>query len=127
MKKLMRFAFPILVAAVLVTAPNAEANERQAVQEERVTPFTDMTNEFWAKNEIMWLVDQGIMTGYRDLQFRPFIAITMGEAAQAFNLAISIPGLPDESRQGGSPNEELLIQAMHNAGIFQTPANGLLT
>ncbi|GKV55647.1 hypothetical protein NCCP2222_15940 [Sporosarcina sp. NCCP-2222] len=124
--KNMKFVFPFLVAAALVTAPNVEANERQTVQEERVTPFTDITNEFRAKNEILWLVDNGILTGFRDLQFRPSTAMTMGEAAQAFHRVISLPGLPTESGQE-SLNDEMLVQAMQNAEIFQAPPNGMLT
>lgn len=74
-------------ATVVLTANAAEA---QVVKSEDVTTaakFTDIPNSHWAKNEVMQLVEMGILTGYGDMQFRPDLAMTVGEATQSFTKA----------------------------------------
>src|SRR5690606_16328414 len=52
--------------------------------------FTDIPQDHWAMHEIMQLADLGILTGDRDLQFRPETPTTKGEAAFALAKALSL-------------------------------------
>ncbi|WP_301110294.1 S-layer homology domain-containing protein [Sporosarcina sp.] len=56
--------------------------------------FSDVDDAFWAKDEVMQLVEEGIITGYPDLQFRPDASITRGQAANVLANAIKTPVLP---------------------------------
>ncbi|KAA0964874.1 S-layer homology domain-containing protein [Sporosarcina sp. ANT_H38] len=97
MKKIYTLFFALGLGMALPTAAtdvlaatNTSVAGAQAIKSEDVTTaaeFTDIPNSHWAKNEVMQLVEMGIMTGYGDMQFRPDIAITVGEAAHSFTKA----------------------------------------
>ncbi|MBB4823992.1 hypothetical protein HNO89_001212 [Sporosarcina luteola] len=121
MRKMTKYALPLLVSIFMATAPSVHAeeasNEVQVMLVDIESPFTDIEDDYWAKSEIIWLVENGYMTGYRDLQFRPSISMTIGEAAQVFNRVT--PFLDG----GADPAPvEKLIEAMQNAGMLSTPA-----
>ena len=94
MKKIYTLFFALTLTVALLTSSTgvfaANVAEVQAVKLEEVTTaakFTDIPNSHWAKNEVMQLVEMGIMTGYGDMQFRPDLTMTAGEAAQSFTNA----------------------------------------
>jgi len=94
MKKIYTLFFALTLTVALPTSATvvlaANAAEAQAFKSEDVTTatkFTDIPNSHWAKNEVMQLVEMGIMTGYGDMQFRPDLAMTFGEATQSFTKA----------------------------------------
>lgn len=43
--------------------------------------LADVPNSFWAKNEVMQLVEMGVIGGYPDAEFRPNLNINRGQAA----------------------------------------------
>ena len=94
MKKIHTLFFALALTVALPTSASevlaVNVAEALAVKSEDVTTaakFTDIPNSHWAKNEVMQLVEMGIMTGYGDMQFRPDLAMTVGEAAQSFTKA----------------------------------------
>src|SRR5690606_5598199 len=46
--------------------------------------LADVPDSFWAKNEVMQLVEMGVIGGYPDAQFRPNLNINRGQAANLF-------------------------------------------
>lgn len=56
--------------------------------------FTDIGNPYWAKDEVMQLVEEGIINGYQDSQFRPGINIVRGQAANLLTVALDLPRAP---------------------------------
>lgn len=44
-------------------------------------PFKDISDNHWAVNEIVYLYDRGIVSGFPDLTFRPYKEITRAEMA----------------------------------------------
>ncbi|WP_318618238.1 S-layer homology domain-containing protein [Sporosarcina sp. YIM B06819] len=53
--------------------------------------FTDVHNEFWAKDEVTQLVDLGIINGYPDKQFRPGLEVSRAQAANLMANALALP------------------------------------
>src|SRR5690606_15402933 len=53
--------------------------------------FTDVHNQFWAKDEVTQLVDMGIINGYPDKQFRPSVEVNRGQAANLLAGALKLP------------------------------------
>ncbi|MBE1556660.1 S-layer homology domain-containing protein [Sporosarcina limicola] len=56
--------------------------------------FTDVHNEFWAKDEVTQLVDLSIINGYPDRQFRPGLEVSRGQAANLISNALKLPVTP---------------------------------
>ncbi|MBD7984727.1 S-layer homology domain-containing protein [Sporosarcina sp. Sa2YVA2] len=56
--------------------------------------FSDIHNEFWAKDEVTQLVDMGIINGYPDKQFRPALEVSRGQAANLLSTALKLPDAP---------------------------------
>lgn len=53
--------------------------------------FTDVQNNFWAKDEVTQLVEMGIINGYPDFQFRPSVDVNRGQAANLLSGALKLP------------------------------------
>ncbi|WP_342508674.1 S-layer homology domain-containing protein [Sporosarcina sp. FSL K6-2383] len=53
--------------------------------------FTDVHNEFWAKDEVTQLVELGIINGYPDKQFRPSLEVSRAQAANLMTNALTLP------------------------------------
>lgn len=132
MKKIhMLFVF-LLAVMLPITGKTGFAAEEvsEALQPEQVTmeaKFSDVSNLFWAKNEIMQLVEIGILTGYRDMQFRPNVEITVGEAALAFQKALALEEVPYEpifSDIGEDSEYQSAVLATYKANIFPGKQNG---
>ena len=56
--------------------------------------FSDVSNDYWARTEVTQLVEEGIINGYQDLQFRPGISIKRGQAANLLTVALELPEAP---------------------------------
>ncbi|MBO0589652.1 S-layer homology domain-containing protein [Sporosarcina sp. E16_8] len=118
-------ALPTLATVVLA----ANVAEAQAVKSEDVTTatkFTDIPNSHWAKNEVMQLVEMGIMTGYGDMQFRPDVTITVSEAAQSFTKAGYESLIRDVASNSFGMDEPLTRKQMESelVRVFNLQVNG---
>ncbi|MEK3935158.1 S-layer homology domain-containing protein [Sporosarcina sp. FSL W7-1349] len=135
MKQIHHYVFAILLILLTLTGPpvfaeatkagDNEANELLKVTAE--AKFSDITNLFWAKNAIMQLAEMGIMTGYRDMQFRPNAEMTVGEAAQAFARALSLEEVPYEpifSDVEEDSEYQSAVLATYQANIFPGKQDG---
>lgn len=125
MNKAFAYAAPIVMTIAIALSPTAYAvnDNSQMIEEKIETKFTDITADYWAKNEIMSLVENGLMVGYRDLQFRPAVPITAGDAALVFYKALKLPK-PETafSFDDINPQDTKLLEAVNatiEAGIFQ--------
>lgn len=56
--------------------------------------FSDIHNDFWAKDEVTQLVDMEIINGYPDKQFRPSLEVSRGQAANLLSKAFQLPDVP---------------------------------
>ena len=52
--------------------------------------FSDVADDFWARNFIIGAKDMGIINGYTDGSFRPYNDITRAETCKIISLAIDI-------------------------------------
>lgn len=89
--------------------------------------LADIPNSFWAKNEVMQLVEMGVINGYPDGEFRPNLAINRGQAANLFKGALKLPEaayqpkFSDVSSKSGFAQG---VMATYNAGIFGGKPDG---
>ncbi|NYF25452.1 S-layer homology domain-containing protein [Sporosarcina sp. JAI121] len=86
-------AMPTSATIVLAIDDTPIMEKTKSVESEVVTTaakFTDIPNSHWAKNEVMQLVEMGIMVGDGDMQFRPDMEMTVGEAAKSFAKALQL-------------------------------------
>src|SRR5699024_1994220 len=89
--------------------------------------FSDVSNDFWAKDEVTQLVEEGIINGYQDLQFRPGISIKRGQAANLLTVALELPEAPYQPIfKDVSAKSSNLRGAMstYEAGIFKGKPDG---
>lgn len=133
MKKMYTLFFALALTVALPTSATvvvaANMAEAQAVKSENVTTatkFTDIPNSHWAKNEIMQLVEMGIMTGYGDMQFRPDAIMTVGEAAQSFTKAGYESLIRDVASNSFGMDELLTRKQMESelVRVFNLQGNG---
>ena len=133
MKKISTLFFALALTIALPTSATvvvaANVAEAQAVKSEDVTiaaKFTDIPNSHWAKNEVMQLVEMGIMTGYGDMQFRPDVTMTVGEAAQSFTKAGYESLIRDVASNSFGMDEPLTRKQMESelVRVFNLPGNG---
>ncbi|WP_153722079.1 S-layer homology domain-containing protein [Sporosarcina cascadiensis] len=121
MKKLV--IFPLLFALLLfIGLP--QQNVKAEMNHQR---FSDVHNEFWAKDEVMQLVDEEIINGYPDLQFRPSVSIMRGQAANLLAGALKLPEAPYQPVfKDVSPKSSHLRGAMatYQEGIFGGKPDG---
>ncbi len=119
MRKLVFVSFiaTSLLTASLNTIP-AYANDNPSLEQTVETKFLDIPNTYWAKNEILQLVEMGIMNGNQDFQFRPAVDITKGEAASALakSLDLDMPfksKYKDVSKKNPDASKILAISEMN--------------
>lgn len=89
--------------------------------------FSDVGNEFWAKNEVTQLVEEGIINGYQDLHFRPGISIKRGQAASLLTVALQLPEAPYQPifKDVSSKSSSMYgAMATYEAGIFKGKPDG---
>ncbi|WP_232321207.1 S-layer homology domain-containing protein [Sporosarcina ureae] len=89
--------------------------------------FSDVSNEYWAKDEVTQLVEEGIINGYQDLQYRPGVSIKRGQAANLLTAALQLPEAPYQPIfKDVSAKSSHLRGAMstYQAGIFRGKPDG---
>ncbi|MFS0575625.1 S-layer homology domain-containing protein [Sporosarcina sp. 179-K 3D1 HS] len=100
----------------------------QAVSANPIDPsFSDVHNEFWAKDEVTQLVDMNIINGYPDKQFRPSLEVTRGQAANLMTNALGLPETPYQPifKDVSSKSSHLKgAMATYGAGIFLGKEDG---
>lgn len=92
-KETRTFIFILLLLTLLILIVLPQLNFSAESQSQR---FSDIDQSFWAKDEVMQLVEEGVITGYPDLQFRPNVSITRGQAANIVANALKLPKTPYE-------------------------------
>ncbi len=89
--------------------------------------FTDVHNDFWAKDEVTQLVDLEIINGYPDKQFRPGVEVSRGQAANLMTNALELtyssyqPIFKDVSAKSSHLKGAM---ATYEAGIFLGKEDG---
>ncbi|SKA95376.1 S-layer homology domain-containing protein [Sporosarcina newyorkensis] len=122
MKKNIIF-IPLLFALLIyISLPQLYVSAE--IQDQR---FSDVHNDFWAKDEVTQLVEEGIINGYPDLQFRPSVSIMRGQAANLLAGALKLPEAPYQPVfKDVSPKSSHLRGAMatYQEGIFGGKPDG---
>ena len=89
--------------------------------------FTDVHNDFWAKDEVTQLVDLKIINGYPDKQFRPSLEVSRAQAANLITNALKLsfssykPIFKDVSAKSSHLKGAM---ATYEAGIFLGKEDG---
>lgn len=103
------------------------SNTSHAEDQQSASNFTDIPNNFWAKDEIIHLAQLNKMNGYPDGQYRPAALVTRGEAAKILSNTLEIPDT-DSTKSFSDVEENDLyyneIMSTFNRGIFQPKKNG---
>ncbi|PID18988.1 MULTISPECIES: S-layer homology domain-containing protein [unclassified Sporosarcina] len=89
--------------------------------------FSDISNAYWAKDEVTQLVEEGIINGYQDLQYRPGISIKRGQAANLLTAALKLPQAPYQPifKDVSSKSSHLRgAMATYQEGIFKGKPDG---
>ncbi|MBD8035751.1 S-layer homology domain-containing protein [Solibacillus sp. A46] len=89
--------------------------------------LADVPNSFWAKNEVMQLVEMGVIGGYPDAEFRPNLNINRGQAANLFKGALKLPDAKYQNKFSDVSNKSSFLQGVfstYNAGIFGGKPDG---
>ncbi|SDI29451.1 S-layer homology domain-containing protein [Alteribacillus bidgolensis] len=80
MIQIRKWAISAFIAAILApAAANADSH-----------PFTDVNSQFWAEEEIEFLVDEKVVTGYGDGTFRPNDPVKRSQAASMLVEALEL-------------------------------------
>ncbi|WP_153721149.1 S-layer homology domain-containing protein [Sporosarcina cascadiensis] len=123
-KKMRSLLFIILLFTLLIFIGLPRLNFGAEFQTQR---FSDIDNTFWAKEEVTRLAEEGIITGYPDLQFRPNINITRGQAANLLANALNMPETPYQPVfKDVTPKSAYLLgaMAMYQENIFTGNPDG---
>lgn len=89
--------------------------------------FTDVQNDFWAKDEVTQLVDLKIINGYPDKQFRPSLEVSRAQAANLITNALELPFSPYQPifKDVSAKSSHLKgAMATYEAGIFLGKPDG---
>ncbi|MGE5417766.1 MAG: S-layer homology domain-containing protein, partial [Acidobacteriota bacterium] len=81
----------VLILVLFIAACNVNwvlANGEQTPQNQS---FTDVPNDYWAKDAIKAMVDRGILSGYTDGSFKPDQEITRAEFARIMVVSLRLP------------------------------------
>lgn len=119
--KIVQISF-LSIILMLVGCTSTEAESQQIEQS-----FTDIHNDFWAKNEVTQLVNMGIINGYPDKQFRPSVEVSRGQAANLMTGALKLPEAAYEPvfKDVSSKSSHLKgAMATYKAGIFLGKEDG---
>jgi len=84
--------------------------------------FTDVHNEFWAKDEVTQLVDLGIINGYPDKQFRPGLEVSRAQAANLMANALQLPYTTYKPIY-----KDVSAKSSHAKGVIATTEAGIFT
>lgn len=122
MKKFIIFIPLIFTLLVFIALPQLDVKAEMVHQK-----FSDVHNDFWAKDEVTQLVEEGIINGYPDLQFRPSVSIMRGQAANLLAGALKLPEAPYQPifKDVSSKSSHLRgAMATYQAGIFGGKPDG---
>lgn len=89
--------------------------------------LADIPNTYWAKNEVMQLVEMGVINGYPDGEFRPALEINRGQAANLFAGALRLPQANYQAVFSDVSNKSSFKQGVmsaYAAGIFGGKPDG---
>lgn len=89
--------------------------------------LVDIPNDFWAKNEVMQLVERGVIGGYPDGEFRPALNINRGQAANLFAGALELPTATYQAKFTDVSEKSGFLQGVfstYEAGIFSGKPDG---
>ncbi|RTQ96075.1 S-layer homology domain-containing protein [Lysinibacillus telephonicus] len=90
-----KFIIKLLVTFIIIFSVAGTTASAENIEEKSTDiGLLDIPNTYWAKNEIFQLMELGIIEADRDLQFRPDVVITKGEAAIALAKALKLPDIP---------------------------------
>ncbi|WP_237562934.1 5'-nucleotidase C-terminal domain-containing protein [Bacillus dakarensis] len=84
-KSYRKFMATITTAALIASAAAPMASAAEAKQ------FSDVSESFWAAEEIYSLVEQGFINGYEDNTYKPNQSIIRGQAANLLMRALDLP------------------------------------
>ncbi|MEK5039808.1 S-layer homology domain-containing protein [Sporosarcina sp. FSL K6-3457] len=84
--------------------------------------FTDVHNEFWAKDEVTQLVDLGVINGYPDKQFRPGLEVSRAQAANLMTNALQLPYTAYKPIY-----KDVNAKSSHAKGVIATTDAGIFT
>ncbi|MEK4228392.1 S-layer homology domain-containing protein [Solibacillus sp. FSL H8-0538] len=101
------------------TNPTTPLNPQQLNVAQKLA---DIPNDFWAKNEVMQLVEMEVINGYPDGEFRPSLAINRGQAANLFKGALKLPEATYQAKFSDVSSKSGFIQ-----GVFSTYAAGIFS
>lgn len=104
-----------------ITQP--QTGERLTVKQK----LADVPDSFWAKNEVMQLVEMGVIGGYPDAQFRPNLNINRGQAANLFKGALKLPDGKYQNKFSDVSARSSFLQGVfstYEAGIFGGKPDG---
>jgi len=105
---------------VRIGSPTADTDYSLSVEKMKLYGnFIDI-DEHWAKDSIVALNNEGIMTGYEDFTFRPNEQITRGDIALALSKALMLPDNTQISFVDVTENSDYAqaIAKVYNAGIM---------
>lgn len=103
------------------TTPSLE--EQSTVEAQYVTvpqKLADIPNSFWAKNEVMQLVEIGAINGYPDGEFRPALTISVGQSTNLLKGALQLPEAPYQPIF-----KDVSEKSSFAAGVFSTYKAGI--
>lgn len=107
-----------------VEKPTAPLHGEQITAKQKLA---DIPNGFWAKNEVMQLVEMSVINGYPDGEFRPSLAINRGQAANLFSGALQLPDATYQAKFSDVSSKSGFIQGVfstYTAGIFGGKPDG---
>lgn len=74
-------------------------SDQPSIVEKGGIKFNDVTESYWAYNDIMSLTDSGALNGYEDGTFRPDNSITHAEMAKIITAAFNLKGNDDSNNE----------------------------
>ncbi|TFE03986.1 S-layer homology domain-containing protein [Jeotgalibacillus salarius] len=129
---------PIKVNQLYITEPNASKqgagelyfDDLKAEYGEKYKEplYRDIPNDYWAREQIGYLTDSALITGYQDGTFKPVTTLSRAHAAVLLTRMMELSTESVENPQFKDVNESHLyykeIAAAANAGIISGKADG---
>ncbi|WP_107840851.1 S-layer homology domain-containing protein [Metasolibacillus meyeri] len=103
--------------------PNEELTAQPTAETQYVTvpqKLADISSSFWAKNEVMQLVEIGAINGYPDGEFRPALTISVGQATNLLKGSLQLPEAPYQPIF-----KDVSEKSSFAAGVFSTYKAGI--
>lgn len=89
--------------------------------------LTDIDAAFWAKDEVMQLIEMGVISGYPDGEFRAALPINRGQAANLFTGVLKLPVITYQSIFADVSSKSSFskgVMATYAANIFAGKPDG---